>query len=155
SWKGRAEAARGGRRKGPWNNPAHSTNALQTPFCSERGPRAAGPILKRRSTLPRSVPRLALAPVAVAVLGSLAAWPLYAQTDGLVLQPSLRLQENLPPEAEKGASVTVMGRRIEGQTGGVTTVEGDAELRRHDMVIRADRLSYDENTGEATAEGQV
>src|SRR5690606_12126998 len=25
----------------------------------------------------------------------------------------------------------------------------------HDMVIRADRLSYDENTGEATAEGQV
>jgi len=93
--------------------------------------------------------------VAAAVLGGLTALGAQAQSDGIALRPSLRLQENLPPDAQKGASAFVSGQRIEGQTGGVTTVEGNAEVRRHDMVIRADRLTYNENTGEATAQGHV
>jgi LPS-assembly protein len=111
--------------------------------------------LKRRSFFPSTAPRLALAPVAAAVIGGLAAGPVHAQGDGLVLRPSLRLQESLTPEAQKEASAHVSGQRIQGQTGSVTTVEGEAELRRHDMVIRADRLSYDERSSEATAEGNV
>ncbi|MBL0945930.1 MAG: LPS-assembly protein LptD [Hydrogenophaga sp.] len=111
--------------------------------------------MKRRPTPPRPAPRLALAPLAAAVVGGLTALAAQAQSEGLALRPSLRLQENLPAEAQKGASAFVSGQRIEGKTGGVTTIEGEAEVRRHDMVIRADRLTYDENTGEATAQGNV
>lgn len=96
-----------------------------------------------------------MVPVAAAVLGGLTALGAQAQSDGIALRPSLRLQENLPPDAQKGASAFVSGQRIEGKTGGVTTVEGEAEVRRHDMVIRADRLTYNESTGDATAQGNV
>lgn len=123
------------------------------PKCAARTP--PGPILKRPSLPLRPAPRFALAPVAAAVIGGLTACPVWAQAEGLVLRPSLRLEESLPPEAQKGAAAHVSGQRIQGQTGSVTTVEGDAELRRHDLVIRADRLSYDERSGEATAEGNV
>ena len=118
-----------------------------------------GPTLKRRSVLPRPVPRFALAPVAAAVVVVLAGAQAHAQSQapgaGLVLRPSLQLQEQLSGEALSQASSIVSGRRIEGRTGGLTRIEGEAEWRRHDMVIQADRLSFDDATREATAEGNV
>lgn len=73
----------------------------------------------------------------------------------LVLRPSLQLQETLPEAVRRQLPSFVSGQRIEGQTDGVTTVTGEAELRRHDTVIRADRLSVDQRTSEATAQGNV
>ena len=107
-----------------------------------------------------------LAPIALAALAAcvwLAATPARAQSgdgdappsDGPSLQASPALTEQLPEAARSQAPTFVRGERIGGQTEGVTTVEGQAELRRHDTVIRADRLTYDQRTGDATAEGNV
>lgn len=74
---------------------------------------------------------------------------------GVSLKASRALQDNLPEDALQQAPTFVSGDRIEGQTGGVVTVEGAAELRRHDTVIRADRLQLDQRTNEAQARGQV
>jgi len=74
---------------------------------------------------------------------------------GVGLKPSAALQENLPPEVRSQLPTFVSGDKISGQTEGVVTVEGNAELRRHDTVIRADRLEFDQRSNEARAEGQV
>ena len=127
---------------------------LQTPARAVRLP--PRPILNRRPapTVP-VFPRFAIAPVASAVLG-LTASVAWAQAPApLRLQPSLQLQDTLPESVRRQLPSFVSGQRIEGQTDGVTTVEGEAELRRHDTVIRADRLSVDQRTSEALAEGNV
>lgn len=88
-------------------------------------------------------------------------WPLaQAQTaetpaQGLPLQMSLQLQDKLPDEAGRAAPTFVFGDRISGRTGVNTVVEGRAELRRHDTVLRADRLEHELATDTATAEGHV
>lgn len=75
--------------------------------------------------------------------------------EAAALKPSTALQEALPEPARQQAPTFVRGDRVEGQTEGVVTVEGDAELRRHDTVIRGDRLEYDQATSDAKATGQV
>ena len=89
--------------------------------------------------------------------GASLAVPSLAQeaTDGLRLRPSTLLQESLPPEALEQAPTFVRGDRIEGRPGATTTVEGQAELRRHNIVIQADRLSHDEATDTARGSGNV
>ena len=127
---------------------------LQTPARAARLP--PGPILNRRPapTVPIS-PRFAIAPVAAAVLGLSASVAQAQSAPPLQLRPSLQLQETLPDSVRRQLPSFVSGQRIEGQTDGVTTVQGEAELRRHDTVIRADRLSVDQRTSEAVAEGNV
>ncbi|MEZ5646739.1 MAG: LPS-assembly protein LptD [Burkholderiaceae bacterium] len=71
------------------------------------------------------------------------------------LQTSPLLEESLTPEALERAPVFVSGEQIEGQTDGATVIEGEAELRRHDTVIRADRLEYDRRDGQTRATGNV
>lgn len=71
------------------------------------------------------------------------------------LQASPLLQENLLPEAAEQAPTFVSGDQLEGKTDGVTVIEGAAELRRHDTVIRADRLEFDQRTNDAKATGNV
>ena len=74
---------------------------------------------------------------------------------GVGLKPSPALQENLPPDVRPQLPTFVSGDKIDGQTDGVVTVEGNAELRRHDTVIRADRLEFDQRSNEAKAQGGV
>jgi LPS-assembly protein len=74
---------------------------------------------------------------------------------GLVLRSTPLLTETLPPEARKQTPTFVSGDRMTGQTDGPTVIEGDAELRRHDIVIKADRLQFDSGTREAEARGNV
>ena len=74
---------------------------------------------------------------------------------GLGLKPSAELQENLPRELRSQLPTFVSGDRISGQTDGVVSVEGSAELRRHDTVIRADRLEFDQRSSDARAQGEV
>ncbi|QHE89094.1 LPS-assembly protein LptD [Hydrogenophaga sp. BPS33] len=121
-----------------------------------------------------AAPLFVAAPVARAVQGLLAAialgalvapgWALAQSGDGdepvaptpaAQLKGSRMLQENLPEDVQKQAPTFVSGDRLESQTEGVTTVEGSAELRRHDMVIKGDRLEYDQRDGEAKASGNV
>ena len=71
------------------------------------------------------------------------------------LKPSRMLQESLPEEVRQQAPTFVSGDRIEGQTDSITSVEGNAELRRHDTVIRADHLELDQRNSEAKAIGNV
>lgn len=73
----------------------------------------------------------------------------------LPLRPSGMLLDKLPPEAGKQAPTFVWGERISGETGVQTVVEGQAELRRHDTVIRADRLQLEHANNDAQATGSV
>ncbi|MDP2017657.1 LPS-assembly protein LptD [Hydrogenophaga sp.] len=117
-------------------------------------------------------PRLKAAPVALAVRGLLSLLALGALSahglanaqsgdgdevpqPGVSLRSSGMLLETLPEDAKRQAPSFVSGDRIEGQTDGVTAVEGNAELRRHETVIRADRLQLDQRTNEAQAKGNV
>lgn len=78
-----------------------------------------------------------------------------AQRPALSLRSSNMLLETLPEDAKQQAPSFISGERIEGQTDGITAVEGKAELRRHDTVIRADRLQLDQRNNEAQAKGNV
>lgn len=114
-------------------------------------------------------PRLKAAPVALAVRGLFTLMALGAHTlshaqsgDGdeaprpaMSLRSSGMLLETLPEDAKSQAPSFISGERIEGQTDGITAVEGNAELRRHDMVIRGDRLQLDQRNNEAQAKGNV
>lgn len=75
--------------------------------------------------------------------------------DGIALRLSHSLLEQLPTVAQERAPSFVSGVRIEGEPGGVTWVQGDAELRRHDLSVRADELMVDDRTQDALARGQV
>jgi len=116
-------------------------------------------------------PHFAQAPVGLAVHALLLAmaWATWAapgnvnaqtapsgwDTAGVGLKPSPALQENLPPEVRPQMPTFVSGDKVSGQTDGVVSVEGRAELRRHDTVIRADRLEFDQRSNEAKAQGEV
>ncbi len=103
----------------------------------------AAPILPRGPRLSR------LAAALAAALAPLA----NAQT--LALQPSLALEESLPPTVRGRTPAVAEGERIHGQVDGTTVVEGQAMLRRHDVLLRAERLSHDARTDTAEADGQV
>ena len=60
----------------------------------------------------------------------------------LQLQPGLQLQERLPGGPDVTGPTFVSGDHIEGQTDVQTQVEGNAVLRRHEMVLRAERLEH-------------
>ncbi|MGI9216121.1 MAG: LPS-assembly protein LptD, partial [Hydrogenophaga sp.] len=80
----------------------------------------------------------------------------WAQTDAsAALKASATLLETLPEAAQGQVPSFVSGDRLHGQTDGVVVIEGGAELRRHGLVIKADRLEYDQRSSEAKAEGQV
>ena len=70
---------------------------------------------------------------------------------------ALTLERRLLPAREKGAAVPVFvtGQKISGETGSVTTVEGDAELRKQDSQIKAERITYRTVEDELTASGAV
>ena len=69
---------------------------------------------------------------------------------------SSRLLRDVIPAAQRSALPTfVSGERISSRTDLETVVEGKAELRRGDMVIRADRLEYYQPEDLAKARGNV
>jgi len=85
--------------------------------------------------------------------------PASAQTDAageeLPLRPSAQLEPTLPEAALQQAPTFLSGDRIEGQTDGVVVIDGQAELRRHDTVIKADRLEHDQRSSDTRATGHV
>ena len=87
--------------------------------------------------------------------------PALAQDQNAGAEPALRLrtspllQEQIDAATRPRLPVFVRGDRIEGQPDIRATIEGDAELRRGDTVIRADRMDYDVPADRAKATGQV
>jgi LPS-assembly protein len=107
-------------------------------------------------TTPAFRPRFALAPVALAACALLRPPGVAAQeAPPLLLKPSPMLRDVLPPSAREKLPTFVTGDRVEGQTDLDTVVEGHAQLRRGDTVIRADRLEYYQPDDLARARGNV
>lgn len=71
------------------------------------------------------------------------------------LRSSPLLQEKIPDAVRPQLPVFVSGDRVEGQTDLNAVIEGNAELRRGDTVIRADRLDYNVPQDLAKANGNV
>ncbi len=84
---------------------------------------------------------------------------LYAQGTAteapLVLRPSPVLQEQIAPSVRDALPVFVNGDRMFGRPDAQAVIEGAAVLRRGDMVIKADRLEYEQPKDLARASGQV
>jgi LPS-assembly protein len=73
----------------------------------------------------------------------------------LQLKPSPMLREDIPPAARQEMPSFVSGDAIRGTPDLDTVVEGNAQLRRGDTVIRADRLEYYAPDDLAKARGNV
>ena len=82
------------------------------------------------------------------------AWAQTAQGP-LILQMSPRLQEQIAPQARASQPLFLSGERVSGRADLETVLEGGAELRRGDIVIRADRLEYYQPDDQAKARGNV
>jgi len=96
----------------------------------------------------------------VALLQCLAVWGVagqaLAQTDApLQLKPTPALDDALTAAQRKEAPVFLQGARISGRADLETVVQGDAEMRKADTIIRADTLEYDQPTDQARASGNV
>lgn len=107
-----------------------------------------------------SRPRFALTPVALVAFALLQAGAARAQSpaapaDGPTLKPSPQLSETIPQEARSQLPMFIEGDRVSGRTDLDTVVEGNAELRRGDTVIKADRLEYYQPDDLAKARGNV
>ena len=71
------------------------------------------------------------------------------------LRASGLLQDQYPDAVRKQQPVYIKGETVTGQPDISATVEGNAELRRGDTMIRAERLHYDVPQDKVTADGAV
>jgi LPS-assembly protein len=74
---------------------------------------------------------------------------------GVALQPAEALQPPPRGEAARQLPTIMTARELRGRPDKDVVAEGDVELRRAGMVIKADRLSYDQLTDLASARGNV
>ena len=119
------------------------------------------------SHLPHTPPRLARHPLALVVglllqglasgaqAQTLPAPAASAAPAPLVLRTSPLLQESYSSAERSAMPTLVTGDRSSGQSDIQTTVEGNAELRRGPLLIRADRLEYVQEQDLARASGNV
>ena len=118
------------------------------------------PATAQAARLRAPVPRALAYGVALACCS----WPLTALAQGPAhsawdAPPALRtsplLQEKIPDAVRPQLPVFVKGDHISGQTDLNALIEGNAELRRGDTVIHADRLDYNVPEDLAKANGKV
>lgn len=115
-----------------------------------------------RLLMPRSLPKTPplpdpLRPVA-AVMASVCLYGASAHAQDLPparLKSSPLLQESLSKEARDALPTFLSADRLQGTTEKQVELDGDAVLRRGDMVIQADRLEYDQSNSQAKASGHV
>jgi LPS-assembly protein len=74
---------------------------------------------------------------------------------GVSLQPAEALQPASRGEAARQLPTILTARELSGRPDKDVVAEGDVELRRAGVVIKADRLSYDQITDLASARGKV
>lgn len=73
----------------------------------------------------------------------------------LVLRMSPQLEERLLPQQRNTSPTFVTGHQLSAQSDSQLVVEGQVELRRADLVIRAERLEYDQARDQVRARGGV
>jgi len=101
-------------------------------------------------------PRFALTPVALVAWALLQGQAALAQSEApLALKPSPVLREDVPGQLARELPVFVEGDHVFGRPDLETVIEGGAELRRGDLLIRADRLEYWQPGDLARARGNV
>lgn len=81
--------------------------------------------------------------------------PVWAQDGQLQLKSSWSMTPQLSDEALADSPMFVRGEEVRGLSNSVLQVQGDATVRRHDVVIQADTLTFDQNTKEVNARGNV
>jgi LPS-assembly protein len=74
---------------------------------------------------------------------------------GIALQMSPRVQAPPSGDAARQLPIVLQAREVHGRPDLDTVAEGNAELRRGGIVLRADRLSYDQPEDTAVARGNV
>ena len=115
---------------------------------------ALGAVAPVPPLVPRAVVRLVAALCCGAPLGVLAQEP-SAWDAPPALRSTPLLAETIPQDVRPQLPVFVRGDRITGQPDVRAEIEGNAELRRGDTVIRADRMEYTAPDDQATATGRV
>ena len=115
-----------------------------------------------RLLMPRSLPGTPPLPPALRPLAALMAaamlcgGPVQAQAPApLRLKTSPLLEEKISPETRGALPTFLSADRLEGTTEKQVELEGNAVMRRGDMVIKADRLDYDQTNNQAKATGHV
>lgn len=78
-----------------------------------------------------------------------------AQAQGIVLRSSPRLQEQMSPAEKRQGLHLIEAERIEARPDMDLVLEGGVVLRRPGMVVRADRLEYDQTRDHVSAQGHV
>ncbi len=73
----------------------------------------------------------------------------------ILLKNSPLLQDRIDPAVRSALPTFVVGDRVFGRPDAETIVEGNAVLRRGDIVIKADRLEHDQPSNVAKARGNV
>ncbi|MEJ8835632.1 LPS-assembly protein LptD [Ramlibacter sp. AN1133] len=104
------------------------------------------------------VARFALSPVALVAITLLQPLATQAQADtepAPRLKPAPKLREDIPAAVRSQLPTFVEGDQVRGRPDLETIVEGDAELRRGDTVIRAKRIEYNQADDTARASGDV
>lgn len=101
-------------------------------------------------------PRFALTPVALVACALLQGHAVLAQEQSpLQLRPSPMLRDDIPGDVARELPVFVEGEHIQGRPDLEIVIEGGAQLRRGDTLIRADRLEYWQPDDLARARGNV
>ncbi|MEX1167934.1 MAG: LPS-assembly protein LptD [Hydrogenophaga sp.] len=122
-------------------------------------------VATERSALPEPT-RLSLAvygALAVLALGSVTsqttAWAQAKPTEGdapIRLKPGTGgLQENLPVPVRDSLPTFVRSGSMVNKSKTLSVFEGDVELRRHDLVIKADQVEFDQQSNDLKASGKV
>jgi len=98
---------------------------------------------------------LVLLGISVASAQSTAQKPEPALTLPLDLQSSFLLQEKIFSSARKLLPIFISGQQVTGRTDQEVMVQGSAQLRRGDLVIKAEQMEYDQSSDLAKARGKV
>ncbi|MFM8864790.1 MAG: LPS-assembly protein LptD [Limnohabitans sp.] len=95
--------------------------------------------------------------LSVAWLMLLGVWPClsWSQAQGIVLRSSPRLQEQPSAAENRQGALHIGAERITMRPDMDTLLEGGVELRKPGLVVRADRLEYDQTQDRMKAQGQV
>ncbi len=111
--------------------------------------------------MPR-LPRPALKPLTLLVCALWQAQAAQAQGTAqeitqppLALELSPKLEESLSEEQRNKAPMFISGQRMVSQTDAELRLVGEAEIRRPDLVLRADEIRYDQGEDRVQATGHV
>ena len=78
-----------------------------------------------------------------------------AETPGLILQNSPRLEEKLTDADRRKSPIHVSGQGIKARPDLDLLIQGEALIRKQGLVIRSDRIEYDQANDTLNAEGHV